>query len=113
MFKKIWLAIQWVVGFVFVVLIILFTRSGKTVGSLKKIQKKKEREAKEKYEEMSDDDVVGTLDNANGIRNTARAGNETTYGDGTVRSNRSKSLLSRIRNEGIRRADVPRGKCGD
>jgi len=113
MFKKILSYIQWVVGAVFVVLLLLFTRSGKTVSGLNKIQKEKEREAKEKYEKMSDDDIIDSLVNANDIRNTANAGSEKTYGDGTVRNNRSKSLLSRIRNEGVRRSDIPRGKRAD
>jgi len=113
MFKKIWAYIKTgcMTAFLFVgiVFIYLFSRNRKAIRSLNKTQKAAEKAAEEKYEEMSNDDIVDELANANDIRNTD---------GGTIRArtlfrHRSKSLLSRFAGKGIRREDMPGSGCDD
>jgi len=108
--KAIWGWLQIIGTIIIVGVVFLVTKRKVTTIALDKVQKDKEQEAREKYEEMSDGDVVDSLVNANDIRNTARAGPGTTYGNGAIRSDRPESLLSRLIRSGVRRADVPRGK---
>jgi len=109
MFKKIMAVLQLIIGALFVAVLFLFTKRKVTRISLDKIQKDAEQEAKEKYEEMSNDDIVDELVNANDIRNTDG------IPDGTIRArslfrDRSKTLLSRLGSKGIRREDIPRSR---
>ena len=113
MFKKIWAVIQLIIAAVFAAVLFLVTKRKVTTFALDKVQKEAEREAKEKYEKMSDDDVVDSLDNANDIRNTDGIPEGTIKARTTLR-NRSKSLLSRLGSKGVRGEDVPgSGQSGD
>jgi len=105
-FKSIWFWVQ-LIGMAIVVLAVhLFTKNRKTMGGLKNIQKAAEKAAEEKYEKMSDDDVVDSLVNANDIRNTASKGADDSR---ALFHNRSKSILSWLGSKGVRREDIPRG----
>ena len=111
MFKKIWLAIQLVFMVIAGVVLYLLFHKPLTLRGLNRAQKAAEKAAEEKYEEMSNDDVVGTLDNADDIRNTDG------IPEGTIKArtsfrNRSKSLLSRLGSKGVRGEDVPRSRQG-
>ena len=112
MFKKIWAVIQLIVAALFVAVLYLFAKNKVTINRLDKVQKKAEKEAKEKYETMSNDDIVDGLVNANDIRN-ADGIPDGIINSETVFRNRSKSLLSWLGSKGVRREDIRRSDNGD
>jgi len=105
MFKKIWFCIQLTGAAIFLALLYIFGRDKKTIQALDDIQERKEKEAKEQYEKMSDDDVVDSLVNANDIRNTAREGGANVAR--TLFRDRARSILSRLVSKGVLREDIP------
>jgi len=104
--KAVWGWLQIIGTIIIVAVVFLVTKRKVTTIALDKVQKDKEEEVREKYEKMSDDDIVDSLVNANDIRNTARAAASTDERTDSF-LNRSKQLVLRLGRKGLRKRDIP------
>ena len=104
--KAIWGWLQIIGTIIIVGVVFLVTKRKVTTIALDKVQKDAEQEAREKYEKMSDGDIVDSLVNANDIRNTARDPESTNERRLSFR-NRCKPLLSWLGSKGVHKKDIP------